>query len=81
MDPHCKRRRGKSVLAISVTFGLATCAVLWSWNSLAAELVVLPHFQLRHAFSAVLLVFVVGLLFHFSGLFVRHSRSADSQCH
>lgn len=38
----------------------ASIAVLWAWNTLAADLFALPNMQFRHALAAVLLAAVFG---------------------
>lgn len=54
------RGRGRTLaLALGGAF-LAGVAVLWSWNTLAADLFGLPEMEFRHAAATALAISVVG---------------------
>lgn len=54
------RGRGRALaLALGGSF-LAGVAVLWCWNTLAADLFGLPEMQFRHAIAAASAILVVG---------------------
>jgi hypothetical protein len=74
MNLHGNKTYGRTALGALLALAATGIAILWSWNTLAAELFGLAPMEFRHALAAALLVVATGALFGLRGRFGRPPR-------
>lgn len=67
-------RRGRQVVLGALVFLIAAVGILWSYNTLAADLFGLARMEFRHAIAAEILLIAAGAAFSLRGT---ARRSAD----
>ena len=60
---------GRTIFMSLTAVFFAGIAILWSWNTIAADLFAQPEMEFRHAVAAVLLLISAGSLVRLPSLF------------
>lgn len=74
MNLNGEKTYGRIALGAVMALALTGVAILWSWNTLAAELFGLAPMEFRHALAAALLAVAAGALFGMRGRLRRPPR-------